>query len=76
MEDVNDYKIRVHAPHWPTFMYNFTEGYDTNNMDLGLCHGLILIHIGVSCCFDQIIDGIIGFPTHLYQTIIGTWDTI
>ncbi len=75
MEDVNNHKIRVHTSHWPTFMYNFTEGYDPNNMDLSLCHGLILVRVGVSRCFDQIVDGITGFPTHLHRTIIGTWDT-
>ena len=76
MEDVNNHKIRVHASHWPMFMYNFTEGYNPNNTDLGLCYGLILVCIGVSHCFDQIVDGITGFPTHLHQTIISTWDTI
>ena len=76
MEDVNNHKICVCASHWPTFMYNFTEGYDANNMDLGLCHSLIPIYIGVSHYFNQIIDGVTGFPTHLYRTIISTWDTI
>jgi hypothetical protein len=76
MEDVNDCKIRVHASHWPTFMYNFTQGYDPDNRDLGLCHGLILVQVSVHPYFDQIVDGTTGFPAHLHQTIIGIWDTL
>ena len=76
MEDVNDHKIHVHASHWPTFMYNFAKDYDSDNTDFGLCHGLILIHVSGHRYFDQIVDGITGFPTHLHRTIISTWDTL
>jgi hypothetical protein len=76
MEDVNDRKIRVRASHWPTFMYNFSEKYDPDNMDLGLCRGLILVRVSVLHYFDQIVDGITGFPTHLHRTIISAWDTL
>ena len=76
MEDVNNHKIHICASHWPTFMYNFTEKYNPNNMDLGLCHGLILICISVHHYFDQIVDGITGFLTHLHRTIISAWDTL
>jgi hypothetical protein len=66
MKDVNDCKIHVHALHWPTFMYNFAQGYDPNNRDLGLCRGLILIRVSVHPYFDQIIDGTIGFLAYLH----------
>jgi hypothetical protein len=66
MEDVKDHKIHVCASHWPTFMYNFSEKYDPNNTDLGLCCGLILVRVSVLHYFDQIVDGITGFPTHLH----------
>jgi len=48
------------------FMYNFAEGYDPNNRDLGLCHGLILVWVSVRPYFDQIVDGTTGFPAHLH----------
>ena len=66
MEDVNNRKLCVHASHWPTFMYNFAQGYDSNNRDLGLCCGLILIQVSVYPYFDQIIDGTTGFLAHLH----------
>ncbi|SRR6266851_5065153 len=75
MEDVKDRKIRVCASHWLTFMYNFMKDYDSDNTDFGLCCGLILVHVSGYCYFDQIVDGVTGFPTHLHWTIISTWDT-
>ena len=76
MEDVNNRKICVRASHWLTFMYNFAQGYDPDNRDLGLCRGLILVRVSVHPYFDQIVDGTTGFPAHLHRTIIGIWDTL
>ena len=76
MEDVNDRKIRVRASHWPTFMYNFAEYYDPDNTDFGLCRGLILVRVSGRHYFDQIVDGVTGFPAHLHRTIISARDTL
>jgi hypothetical protein len=76
MEDVNDHKKRVCAADWPTFMYDFSRGYDPNNMDLGLCCGLILVCVSGRHYSDQIVNGISGFPSYLHRTIIGTWDAV
>ena len=76
MEDVNNRKLCVHASHWPTFMYNFVEDYDPDNTDFGLCRGLIPVCVSGHCYFNQIVDGVTGFPTHLHRTFISAQDTL
>jgi hypothetical protein len=44
-ERVDNGEIKVHAAQWPTFMYSFTDGYDPDDMQNGLCRGLLLVHV-------------------------------
>ena len=44
-ERVDNGEIKVHAAQWPTFMYSFTDGYDPDDMQNGLCRGLLLVRV-------------------------------
>ena len=54
-ERVESGEIKVRAAHWPTFMYNFEDGYDPNNKQLGLCRGLLLVRVRSSFLINHII---------------------
>jgi len=48
-------EIPVHATHWPAFIYSFIDGYNPNNKQNGLYHGLLLVHIRSLFLIDHII---------------------